>query len=704
MPKYILKNDTTYNGKVFRAGWVIDSTQVNVAELALCGGLLILLPEKEGEIVSTMLRYNRLPEAAIPEALSKPGQGELDPSGGGGNISVLDEGVPVVPAATELDFQGPGVSVAPGAPGRAVVTVGGAGSLAIYDEGVLVKAAVTEIDFIGADVLSKDDGVPNRVSVYIPPPVFLSHWNTADGSNGNQAVGESISRALTHIATPSGGEGTPFKTGGWAGTNQSTTLNGVMTFTTPNETTGFGGTSTMTVTVFDADGVSVIDTFTTPNLTADGAYPNGTGRIVVTLSLFGADTTRFKAKASVQVNVAAILAAVGWSGGRIHVVVTHTTDPATDGTGPHVYTQTDVFLDTNPSTPSISGAVGMTETVGLVLTKHLSGVEFYVLNSQFTLSVGGIDDLNANTSRTAGNLELSAPDYGVPALSQCPFGTGAANFLGWTNNNDNVGASYAKTDWAITSANYRFCDYTANAAAYDRDAWANGTTVNSLDASVLIDTYGTTSTALAEYFDDEARREDPASFPGVGSWVSTASLIAGQAQVFGGQLIVPNQSRTIPGNVLNANWSGYKPDLGGANPDYTALGAPVSYGRRFTKAPGSLIPSMSIVFGGTFAAGNALADLVAGNIEIYVYRIAGLGHVGPPPANTWPLRVHVAFNFALYDDGATVPGSGIREGSSVGNTINCTFGTGTPADTGFYCHVVIVNPATKIDSMVVTFF
>jgi len=66
--------------------------------------------------------------------------------------------------------------------------------------------------------------------------------------------------------------------------------------------------------------------------------------------------------------------------------------------------------------------------------------------------------------------------------------------------------------------------------------------------------------------------------------------------------------------------------------------------------------------------------------------------------------VHEPFNFAIWDDGATVAGSGIREASSAGNTINCTFGTGTPADTGFYCHVRIINAATRIDSMVVTFY
>ena len=129
----------------------------------------------------------------------------------------------------------------------------------------------------------------------------------------------------------------------------------------------------------------------------------------------------------------------------------------------------------------------------------------------------------------------------------------------------------------------------------------------------------------------------------------------------------------------------------------------MDYARRFVQAPG-LIPSFTMVFSGTFAAGDALADLLAGNLEIYIYRIGGFGNVGAPPVNIFPLRVHEPFNFALYDDGATVAGSGIRQGSSAGNTIDCTFGTGTPADGGMYCHIRILNAATIIDSVAVTFF
>ena len=56
-------------------------------------------------------------------------------------------------------------------------------------------------------------------------------------------------------------------------------------------------------------------------------------------------------------------------------------------TDTYTYTQTDVFLDTNATTPSIGGAVSILETVGSVSTKYLSGIEYYILGSQFTATV-----------------------------------------------------------------------------------------------------------------------------------------------------------------------------------------------------------------------------------------------------------------------------------------------------------------------------
>ena len=590
-------------------------------------------------------------------------------------------------------------------------TAGGGGlptAVDVHDEGVLVQVGASTINFVGADVLAfQDGGIPGQVNVYVPAPAFLSHWNTADGSNGDQSCTESITRATAHISTPSGGEGVPFKTNLWSTTNQSATLNGTLTVTTPGDTTGFGGTSTITVNVYDADGVTVLDTFTTPAIVGNAVDVSVSGEITVTTTNYGADAFRFKANVSVAINIANILTTAGLTGGRCHVEVTHTTDVATDNTGPYTYVQPDVFVDTNPTTPEINGVTTIAETALGLVTKHISGVEFYDLGSAFTIAVPDIDDLNENTSRINGNLLMVGTEYGLPALSHSPIPgeTGNAYFAGWTNNHDQDNVNYSYDAWAITAASYRYVGPTANVTAQPQDTWGLGTLRSTANALVMIDTFVDNATDLFEDFNGESYREDPATFPGIGTWVSGNVLVGGQAQVYNGRMLVPSATTYLDGSgTPNANWTLYKPDSGGANPDYSLLVAPVDFGRRFQQAPGAPIPSFSMVFTGTFTTGDALGDLVAGHLEIYVYRIAGLGHIGPPPGNIWPLRVHEPFSFALYDDGATVPGSGIREGSSAGNTINCTFGTGTPADTGFYCMIRIITPTTEIDSVSVTFF
>jgi len=466
-----------------------------------------------------------------------------------------------------------------------------------------------------------------------------------------------------------------------------------VTLTTPEATTGFGGDSTMTVTVYDADGVTPLDTYTTPAITGDAVHTSPSGSLVVTVTEYGIDTLRMKAHISVQAAVGAVLAAVGRQGGRANVEATQTTDSTTDGTGPYTYTQVAFFLDTNPSTPSINGAVGITETAGQVLTKHLSGIEYYILNSKFTVSVADIDGLNANTIKTSANLVLTGSEYGFTSLSHCPFGTGSAYFIGWTavENQNDVG--YTNTTWAITHASYRYFATTANVSAYPQDTWAAGGTGNSPNASILIDTVTATSANLFEGFDDESRRQDSGYNGGLstGNWSSTAALVAGEALVHNGKLMPPTAATF-------QNWSGFKPDLGGVNPDYTGLTVPVDYYRTFVDT-GVSRSSMTITFSGTFVA-NATTDLANQNLQVFVRRMdSSLGDHGPG-AN--PLLLHGAlYNFGTFDDGVT--DGHIREASSSGSTVNATFG-GYSCEDGVYVQVRINHASIQIDSMTVSFF
>ena len=578
----------------------------------------------------------------------------------------------------------------------------GSGAIEIQDEGVSL-GTFTVINFVGADVEVVDVG--GVATVYIPPlpppppPSYSSHWNTSDGNNGNQSVSDGISRSTTRISTPSGGEGTPFKTGGWAASNRSTTLSTTATFTTPSTTTGFGGDSTAEVNVYDADGTTVLETYTTPVLTGNATHTSASGNIVVTISSYGTDDPNYparqKAKMSVALDIGAILTALGLQGGRYHATVMMTPDSVTDGTGPYTYTQSDVFIDSNPTTPSISGTTTLTETAGQTVTRYLSGVIYYNTGSRFTVEVTGIDQLMRNTARTSNNLSITPSGVGsrLSTLNQSPFGTGSGNFAGWTNVNTIDGVSYSKTDWALTGSNYRLMGVNLTATAQARDTWASGNSVASPATSMIVDTYGTSSTNTAEYFNDESRRQDSTYNGGssAGNWNSATALVGGEALVCEGRIQVPNQ-----GPVLN--WGSYNPTGG---PNYTNLGGTVSYYRTFVDTAGTNRSAMTLNLAGTFL-GDAVADLAAEDLRIFLRRVASAtGGGAGPTAN--PLRVHGGlYNFATFDDGATVLGSYIREASSSGNTVNVTFG-GFSCENGVYMEIEIANPGIKLDSVVVSF-
>lgn len=580
---------------------------------------------------------------------------------------------------------------------------GGSGTtqMTIQDEGTDISTTCDTINFVGADVRALSGSSSNIVLVYVPPPTFASHYNTSDGTtNGN--VSDDLSRFTTRIGTPTS-EGNPFSTNGWAATNQATTLSTDVEIEPADDVTGFSanssGDATLTVTVYDANGTTSLETMTTSTIYQNGSY--GTGNISVEVTNYATDSLRYKAKPTVTVDIDAIFTGLGRDGGRYNVVVTMNTDTSTDGTGPYTFTMTSIFYDTNPNTPSISGTVTIGETSGQVQTKHLSGIEYYIGGSQFTVNVNDIDNLNRNTARTSNNLTLQSVGYGLSSLGQSPFGSGSSNFTGWTNAYNNTGTDYEKTNWAI-SGTVRYRGTGALARAFPRDAWANGSTISSSTSNILVDTHGVTSEDLIENFDDENRRQTSDWNTGntAGNWNSTTALVSGEAIVIGGQLMCPSVATLTTGGV-QTNWSSFKPDLNGTNPDYTGFGAPASYYRTIVDTSGDSRSSFTLNFTGTFVS-NATNDLANQNLKIFISRIASSNGGNTGYNNSDLLEVHgSAYNFATFDDGVT--DGKIRENSSSGNNVNCTFG-GLVCEDGFFMHIQIANTAIKITRVEVTFF
>lgn len=602
----------------------------------------------------------------------------------------------------------------------------------IQDEGVSVGTYPT-INFIGDDVLAEDSGTPGKVNVYIPTPTFASHFNTTDGTTNGIVSEGGISRSTVRISSPTT-EGTPFATGGWAGTNKPAynSANGSVTFSTAQQVTGFSpdatGDATITVTVYDADGVSQLATYTTPVLYQTDVHTGGNG-ITVTISNYANDTSKRKAEVDIQVVVGTVFSNNGRDGGRYHVEAIMNTDTVTDGGGTYTYTQADVFFDTDPFNPSINGAVTVVEKAGSVLSKHLSGVEYYVGGSKFLLDVTDIDNFNENTqgrsSAAQWNFRTVGTDWGLPTLQLEAWNSSVGDFLNWTNQYNVQNVAFDYDDWAITSNNYRFRNTDATATANVYDPWDSPTGTNSTQYPILVDTYSETgnSNSLRERFDDEQFRltRDAASYttwnstPALGSGISNQTGSSGPFDdgcVVGSNLIRADKFFADNGNspayatVIN-NLTTYQPDEGGANPNYSGYTDTATYHRLFetTTNPTKVITSFELAFSGNFVS-NAFNDLANEDLKIYIRKKAA-----PVSANVGfgavPHSLHgLGFNFANYTDppASVDAGNGsaqCRTGSTPGNVISGTFG-GSNAQEGFYVEIQIINPTIRIDQIIAT--
>ena len=563
-------------------------------------------------------------------------------------------------------------------------------TLTVNYDGVEISPANTELlNFIGSGVtiVSREGG--NKVDVYIPALELASHWNTGDGKTDGTVLENSISRSITRISTPSVSEGDPFFTGGWSETNQSATISGSLTVTSNEETTGFGGDSTMVVRVINGSG-AVEETFITGVIVQNEVF-NGTN-IVVTISGFSTDTTHHKAKASVFVDIDAIFT----NGGRYRVEVDHITDSVSDSGGIYTFVQNDVFYDTNSTTPSINGTVTIGETSGNVVTKHMSGIEYYDLTSQFTTDVTNIGDLNENTQATSQNLKIEGADYGLPNLILEPFND--PGFAGWSNEENVQNVNYQKSDWSLNALNYRFRGSTASSSSFPRDTWNNGSSSSSVNESILVDTYSDNSNNLTENFNGESKRLNSDY---VTPWDSVLTLSSGEALVMGGKLQIPSKG-TFEGEstTINSNWSSFSPTLGGVNPNYSTLEGSSNFFRKFVDVSGLERGNFTFVFAGNFVV-DAKTDLNNDDLQVVIRRVESTDPTADKGAGANPLYLSGAdYNFSAFDDGLT--NGQVRLGSSSGNIIQGTFGSLNCKD-GIYCEVIINNLNITISQITLTF-
>ena len=630
----------------------------------------------------------------------------------------------------------------------------------VQDEGTVI-GTYPVINFVGGEVLAQEQsGDGCIVDVYIPPPTFASHYNTTDGTT-NAIVSEGgLSRKNLRVSSPTT-EGNPYSVNGW----DNGTLRSCTKFTTPTIqpgqaagqlVTGFSGDvtgdATLKVEVFDADGTSLLATFTTPTMYQNDTFTSSGANAGITVGITNhqTDTTKWKANISTSVNMGTIFGnqVPARDGGRYNIKTTFTTDTATDGGGTYTFTQASVFYDTGSVTlPTVSS---MTITEAALQTKHISGVEYYKLNSQFDVLVSDIDILNPNTqgynNGSTYNLRIAATDYGVTTYNipmwnpNSVGGISGATTPGWDNfyNTNNIDFNWGT--WPITANNYRYRGAAANGTANVYHPWsASGGSTNSPNQSILIDTVTATASNLSESFNDESERlfRNGATYA---TWSSLSTLTSGTAAAlnYGYQSLQANLSEaccvgsylimasryflTDPStSTIQPNLTTFKPDSAGANPDYTALTQPAVFSRRWyaTLNPTKPITKMTMTFAGDAGtSGNFLQALLDRNLLIYVRR-TGSSNGGNTGYGANPTILHAApgnpnsgeFSSAQYDDanlGTDLIGAQMMQTTGSNNVVDGVFGSsGQPGDCvgGFWTDIIIVDQNIEIEaiSCVVTF-
>lgn len=526
-------------------------------------------------------------------------------------------------------------------------TPGMSGNLTVQSEGVTVAVGVDKLNFVGADVTAQG-GVPGCATIYIPPPDYVSNYNDSNGNN-NATVGN-VSTDSRHIAAPTA-EGVPFSIGTWSGGDIRNTLrDATIGFVTNDEFALTDLTSTFQVTIYDADGVSVLQTRTTGVI--NGNSDTTVNDIRVQITGFTTDIDRYKAVANVEFNLSNIIP----NGGRFSIEIVHQ-----DTLGNFSKTQNDIFYDPDSVTATLAN-VSITEDV-LSSSKYLSGIRYYDLGDTFDIAIGDIDNIN-HSSYPTNFVLVNSDSYGIS-----DYTLDSGDLTGWTTAYDNTNASYAGTE-TVDTPNYRAIgSFEIGASPVD---WTVGTEVDSPSDLVLIDTYAAASDDSNEEFRDEDNRRTEA----FGVWDSTTALTSADLMVQNDRLM-----------VQQGDWTGYSPTN---VVDYTASGAATQYFFRGVRDDGISHSNVILRIGGLTEAELTADDVV---IEVSLdgtnWLLCNDDWIGT--TGTLPDGEPVRINKATYDLTGGNPGIQITLGSGPGGTTLVSTG---PDGWGLYVRISMPSSST----------
>jgi len=509
-----------------------------------------------------------------------------------------------------------------------------ASELEILSNGESIMNGVNSINFIGTYLGTEVRALANggfAVNVWIPAPDYASHFNSNDGSTPSTV--SNYSTTSRNIASPTS-EGNPYKIGDWsAGTLHPVSRSTSISYTTSDKMSLLNILdTTFTATFYDADGVSILGQ---NQITITENVDVTVSGVRIVISNIETDTNKYKTNINIYFDVETLLP----NGGRYTVEMIH--DNGIDG----VFTKSQtLFYDTDVNSPTID-SITIEETSGQVITRKLSGVEYYTTGSKFTVTISDIDYLN-DSSYPSTQVSVVGSEYGLPS-----FSLGGSSLTDWTNSYDNINSSYIKTDWAITSTSLCSVNNTANVATNWID-WSNGTSIVSTNDLVLINTKVGTSSRTSESFLDESWRceisgpnfdsDDAKSYNG--GWVSD-NFVGVNDAVFGPCLQC--------GRIIE-NYTTYNPNPG-TQPNYSSQSTTVYLVREF-------------VHNGASSFQFTLS--IGGNYTSLSYKMA---NVGTPWIEGYDSNGDaVAYDFGTWNNGNPIGSGGYLSGTKNSCTFNST--------------------------------
>ncbi|MBD3268466.1 hypothetical protein GF373_17500 [bacterium] len=528
------------------------------------------------------------------------------------------------------------------------------GVLEVRDEGVSVTTSAGVLNFTGSGVLAKEIS-SGLINIYIPPPVYSDNYN--EGS----AVVSNPTTTSRYISNPTGN----FDIGDWsAGTAHSTLRTSPIEYTM-SDTCSILNTSTIfTATIYGADGLTPLRQ---SSLTLNGNTVLTQNDITIQISNWATEYDQYVAEIDVSFDLDTILP----SGGRFSIELKH--NDGSDGT--FTKTHNNIFYDKQENSSSLSG-VTISETVGQVTTKFISGIEYYTNPSQFTVGVSDIDYLN-DKSYPSTQVEIDGYTYTLSDLN-----LQGSDLTDWDSDWNSINNSYQKTDWSIEKDPERtVITTTAQVRARTKD-WSDGSWVNSSSSGILIETHDDSSTRLTERFYDESWRctsgtgdsdakWDSDDAKSTDSWTSSSNVESDDAVFWDGGC-----------GRNTTNWQSYGPNAA-SQPDYSSQDSTVYLWREF-KHDGSASSGFTLNISGTY--------------ESLEYKLAKAWDGSTSGGTEW-IDASADFNASEWNNGNPTGGSGGKTGT---NTY--TFGTNNIINTSdtMYIKIGFVD-SQKITALSVVF-